>query len=738
MTFNELYSPVKIINEFVQVPQPLPDASLSGLIIGDNIKRVTRIVGTIPTQGVTLNLILEPNESLVDYSAYISPISKRQYVFRLFDLKAIDDKNNKYQLIENVDYIIDETTGLITFIGQVLDTNKYAINIGEILTIAPNKVASLFTSKGYLLKVGDYILVGYDNNGNPVFKKVIGISNGVIQLESGSLSPNTSYQVYRTITEMKLEATYRVFVSHDKIYKVSPSDIERLFGPIEPSNLIAYSLFLAFTSQPRPKALYACPLKTPFDYSEAYNRVIEFMTKDTNVIPYEIMITSLRDQDVDSLRTFIADRNNPDNSIPVRAWITKDIYLYEPEYRLFGKAKSNLIVDNQSHYQAWYYDDSPIIPTNGNLSFEAIFYNGSSLLLRIKNNNDSSSNTIEQGNYLLVFKKNSLPSVIYFKFKINSNITISAGETYELLIKEIDNELEVYRFNFDNVGNKGILAISKKYYVSQNELGDYNLENEVKMFPISQDRLDNIPNTEIIALYTPLVKPITGDDSIAEYIYSQVTAINDEHINYVNPWVFTPQGNRLPGFFLCAMKVGQSVGMDKISEPLSAHPLPRTYISYADYSNNIFDKDTSKWLMENGYDMHVVYDNIFQSWWQRTTYTGLELARKYQHGIKSVDYTNWRIKKIALKYTRKYSLQPIIVNLMATELNRLFKLLKANSPFGPVLSSEAKIEKIIIVRSPQDVPDYIPVSMESGVIIVTNLVIFGFWKETIVYNVIRT
>jgi hypothetical protein len=92
----------------------------------------------------------------------------------------------------------------------------------------------------------------------------------------------------------------------------------------------------------------------------------------------------------------------------------------------------------------------------------------------------------------------------------------------------------------------------------------------------------------------------------------------------------------------------------------------------------------------------------------------------------------------SLKYTRKYSLQPIIVNLMATELNRLFKLLKANSPFGPVLSSEAKIEKIIIVRSPQDVPDYIPVSMESGVIIVTNLVIFGFWKETIVYNVIRT
>ena len=38
MEFHELYSPVKIINEFVSVPQPLPDAILSGVIIGDNIK----------------------------------------------------------------------------------------------------------------------------------------------------------------------------------------------------------------------------------------------------------------------------------------------------------------------------------------------------------------------------------------------------------------------------------------------------------------------------------------------------------------------------------------------------------------------------------------------------------------------------------------------------------------------------------------------------------------------------
>lgn len=733
MEFHELYSPVKIINEFVSVPQPLPDAILSGVIIGDNIKRVERNLGTFPAKPASgngeINLVLQDGESLVDYTLYKTPISKRKYIDRLYSIVVYDNLYT-YNLVEGTHFIVNENAGKIEIIAITDSDNNYLIPIGTIKVLSVDSinnkitVSSLFTSRGYLLNADeDYIGVDVDNGD---FRDIQSINGNVLQLNSVNDISTGDYIVFRVITGKNVKGIYRVFVSHDKVYKVNPSDIETLFGPIEPSNPIAFALFLAFTSQSQPRALYACPLKNPFNYSEAFNRITQFQQQN-EVILYDFAITSLRPIDANALISYITDRNNPDNSIPVRAWVTDDQYIYEPEYRIFNKQKSDLVLDSNdsaSDYEAWHYSNNV-----STISFHNIYFNGNSLYL-----NFDLTSALPSGSYALIFSKLNKDTII-FKFELNSDI--NSGSSIQLIINRENNNLEIYRYSGDT-GSQGILATSRYYFVSQLDLDDYNLSNDVKLYQINYISLGSVPTTNYVLLYTPKVKNIVGDNSIFSDILSRVQSINNEHISYVNPFVFTPTGLRLPGFYLCAMKVGQSVGMAKISEPLSAHPLPRNYISYADYSNNIFDKDYSKTLMENGYDMHVVYDNTFQGWWQRTTYTGPELARKYQHGIKALDYTNWRIKRIALRYTRKYSLQPIIVNLMTTELNRLFKILKADSVFGPVLASDSKIEKVIIVRSPSDVPDYVPVSMESGVLIIARIFVFGFWKETVVYNIVST
>jgi hypothetical protein len=708
------FSPVRIYNIFLDEIQELPSVEFTACIIGPVLPLVNREFKEEDTYtngtDFYLNFIFKPDEFPVNYNFYISPKSKRLYVKPKYELYTYY-KGVKITLRPNIDYIVEENNNRFKlnnitgsdfnlFLGNIFlrKINCSGLNVEFIAN-------SSLTSYGVILEK-DLILKTLS-----VTLKIVDIipPNKVkCQILSGNCGNIFDFDIYETykvfpvnindsqftIENITLNGIYRVFRSFKDndgkpmILKIDNTiKIKTNFGGDiidDLDNLLFVGCNILLRNMAQRKAFYVIPLVSQDEesYYNAFNKITELTFE--NEIPYEITVLTMNDDILNGLIDFVIQQNNPLYSNPIRCFIAPDLPLYDYDWKIgninMGDGYSYLVSQNNGL-------DSLTNPVITITDVVKITYAGS---------DPTYDNTFDY--------------IVFANSDISFIIVLGKNDV-----------------NFDFSNNTITFPLSKIKYV----IGK----------PLTYDNLKTITLTDSAKIETSysvntIAYSITPQslENIKNY---WIDYANNERVNIVNPWLITYDKERLPGFYLSCARIGQSVGEPVISKPTSAEPINlRDIVERPDYSIEVFGPVLFDALINGGIDVCLIYDGIFQSWHQRTSYKGPQIDRKYQNTIKALDYFNWRQKKIALRYTRKYALSSQIINRLRTELELNLNILKSNTPFGPVLGPSSKILRIIVVRDPSDIPPDIPVSLEAGVIIVNKVELLRPWLVTVIYNTI--
>jgi len=710
------FSPVRIYNIFLDEIQELPSVEFTACIIGPVLPLVDREFkkeDTYTTSGnFYLNFIFKPDEFPVNYNFYISPKSKRQYVKPRYELYTYY-KGVKITLRPNIDYIVEENNNrfkLNNIIGSNFNLFLGNISLRKISCSGSNVefiTNSSLTSYGVILEKELRLKTPL------VTLRIVDIipPNRIkCQILSGNCSNISDFDTYETyklfsvnvvssqftIEGITLNGIYRVFKSFKdndgkpKVIKIDNTiKVKTYFGGDvidDLDNLLFVGCNILLKNMAQRKAFYVIPLVSQDEesYFDALNKITELTFE--NEIPYEITVLTMDDTVLNGLIDFIIQQNDPLYSNPIRCFIAPDLPLYDYDWKAgnfdMGDIGYSYLVSKNSALQSL---GTPVITITDVVK---IIYT------------DSDLNYID-------------PNFNYIVFTNSDKSFIIVLDKNDVNISETDNTIT--------------FSLSKIKYVIGLPLTYDNLKS-ITYIDLAKIQTSHSPNTIAYSI-TP-----QSLENIKNY---WINYANNERVNIVNPWLITYEKEKLPGFYLSCARIGQSVGEPVISKPTSAEPINlRDIVERPDYSIEVFGPVLFDALINGGIDVCLIYDGIFQSWHQRTSYKGPQIDRKYQNTIKALDYFNWRQKKIALRYTRKYALSSQIINRLRTELELNLNILKSNTPFGPVLGPSSKILRIIVVRDPSDIPPDIPVSLEAGVIIVNKVELLRPWLTTIIYNTI--
>ena len=712
------YSPVRIFNIFIDEVEELPNVEFTACLIGPVLPLVNRELKEEntykdDTNNYYLNFEYKDNEYPVNYNFYISPKTKRQYVKPFYKIYTYY-KGREVVLRKDIDYQVEQENNrfkllnIINISGDIF----FKLYLGNIKLIKLEENASevilksassnLITDYQFLIE-NDFLLELKDSN---VVLKVINILNHntlVANIINGTVPDENIYEVYKlypltingnqfSINNLKLYMIYRVFRSiYDEEGKPKIILIDNtiklkniLGGDIvyDLDNLLFTGGNILLKNMKQRKAFYVIPIKEQGEngYLEALNKIIELTFE--NVIPYEITVLTMNEEIIESLINFIETQNEPKYSNPIRCFISIDLPLYDFEWEKNTISEEGYVYFNKVSGE--YSFDTPIITITD--------------VVKIKYNNGTDPTLGEEW---VVFTNNT--------------------EDFYVIVQR-------NKVNLDTANNTITFKLTDISYFVGNF--SYNLLKTItKMFPDCIISNNHDASQTFLRSLQPLSLP-----NIVSYWTSYA---NNERVNIVNPWLITYDKKRLPGFYLSCARIGQNVGEPIISKPTSGEPINlKDIVERPDYSIEIFGPDYFEQLIDGGIDVCLLYEGIIQSWHQRTSYKGLQIDKKYQNTIKALDYFNWRQKKIALRYTRKYALSSQIINRLRTELELNLEILKGDNRIGPVLGPNSKIERIIIVKSPNDIPPDIPVSMEVGIIIVNKVELLRPWLLTVIYNTI--
>jgi len=708
------FSPVRIYNIFLDEIQELPSVEFTACIIGPVLPLVDREFSeeNTYTSGTNfyLNFIFNPNEFPVNYNFYISPKSKRTYVKPRYELYTYY-KGVKITLRPNIDYIVEEDNNRFKLLN--ISGGNFNLFLGNIFLKKINCSGSNveFISNSSLTSYGVILEKNLILKTSSIELEIIDIipPNKIkCQILSGDCSNISNLDIYETyklfpvdvdgsqftIENITLNGIYRVFKSFkdnegkplvikiDNTIKVKTNFGGDVIDDLD--NLLFVGCNILLKNMAQKKAFYVIPLVSQDEesYFNALNKITELTFE--NEIPYEITVLTMNDDVLNGLIDFIIQQNDPLYSNPIRCFIAPDLPLYDYDWKVgnnnMGSEYSYLVTENTG--------------------LQTIGVSNITITDVVKIEYTGTDPSYNPGYDYIVFTDDSKSFIIV---------------------------LDRNDVNNDDVNNIITFPLSKIKYVIGKQL--------------TYDNLKTITLTDSANIQTSY-----STNSIAYSITPQslenvknywINYVNNERVNIVNPWLITYDKERLPGFYLSCARMGQSVGEPVISKPTSAEPINlRDIVERPDYSIEVFGPVLFDALINGGIDVCLIYDGIFQSWHQRTSYKGPQIDRKYQNTIKALDYFNWRQKKIALRYTRKYALSSQIINRLRTELELNLNILKSNTSFGPVLGPSSKILRIIVVRDPSDIPPDIPVSLEAGVIIVNKVELLRPWLTTIIYNMI--
>jgi hypothetical protein len=716
------FSPVRIYNIFLDEIQELPSIEFTSCIIGPVLPLVDREFKEENTYTDNthyyLNFIFNSNEFPVNYNFYISPQSKRPYVKPRYELYTYY-KGVKIPLRPNDDYVANESNN--RFELQNISSGNFNLFLGDISLkkincysdnnnlyvefISSSSLTSygVILEKGLTLKTSSLELTIVDIIPPNKIKCQILTQNvtcdNVNDFDTyetyGLFSVNVNNNQF-TISNITLNGVYRVFKSFkdndgkpivlkiDNTIKVKTNFAGDVIDDLD--NLLFVGCNILLKNMTQRKAFYVIPLISQDEqsYFDAFDKITQLTFE--NEIPYEITVLTMNDTILNGLIDFIIQQNDPLYSNPIRCFIAPDLPLYDYDWKVgnmdMGSGYSYLVTENTGLQTIG-------VSTVTITDVVKIEYTGT----------DPSYN----------------PSYSYVVFTDNSKSFIIVLDRNDV--------------NVNNANNIVTFPLSKIKYVIGKQLTYDNL----KTITLTDDA--NIQTSYSGNSIAYSITPQSLED-VKNY---WINYANNERVNIVNPWLIMYDKERLPGFYLSCARIGQSVGEPIISKPTSAEPINlRDIVERPDYSIEVFGPLLFDALINGGIDVCLIYDGIFQSWHQRTSYKGTKIDAKYQNTIKALDYFNWRQKKIALRYTRKYALSSQIINRLRTELELNLNILKSNTSFGPVLGPSSKIMRIIVVRDPSDIPPDIPVSLEAGVIIVNKVELLRPWLVTIIYNMITS
>lgn len=692
------FSPVRIYNIFLDEIQLLPDVSFTACLIGPVLPLVNREFkkenSYYNDSHYYYNFIYNSDEQPVAYDLYISPKTKRQYVNPVFQM-YFTYQGKQIFLNENEDYIVEYVNNRVKLLN--ISSGHFRKKVGQVQVISCQgnicKVNSIMLGNGIFLENGFVLIAG------PVSAKITDIIDGTtLSIDTPNI-PAGIYNVYIekqitidgdkfTIDGITFKAIYRVFkIFEDENFKPiaikidNVAKIKQLLAPdgIDKENILAYYSLITIRSMPVKKAIYVIPLRQQNNYMETLDAVKKLLIQG-NVIPYELAFLTFNEEDIESLINFIDEMNAPQYSNPTRCWVTYDLPLYKYDWRIWNDYPTS---DD--------YDYLKILETH-------------------------TINTKTFNNHTISIKLDTTPT-------INSNnylVFTNSDKSFAIIVKASNTNI-----NSDTI----TFIVDKIEYIVGGKLSFDNFNSLTTLYVTTLDTNGLMVNENAV-YYSPKIS------SLGNIINEWINKVNNERVNIVNPWLITNNDEYIPGFYLIAARIGITVGTEVLSKPTSAEAMYRDDIKEVDYSINVFDAVQFQQLIDNGIDMCLIYDNILQSWLQRTSYKGGQIDRKYQNTIRALDYFNWRQKKIALRYVRKYALTNNAVSKLKTELELNIQQLKMNSQFGPVVGPNTKILRIVVVKDPSDIPPDIPVNLETGIIIVNKVELLRPWNETVIYNLI--
>ena len=680
-------SPVKIYNEYLDEAIKLPTASFTGGFIGPVTPIVFRELGELTSVPATFDLVYEEDEEALVLEKYRSPNSKRQYVTLSEEIYIIDSNGDEYALPEG-QYSINPSSITITdnivYIGDIEITDVEGTGPHEIT------VASFITNLNYTLRTGDKITDGT----NVWTITAINRNSLTVTLDSGSGAPPVGLvQVNRAVTGT-VKAKYRVFKKFNEVIKIDDTGkLKRYFGEIDDQNILPWAISLAFDSMEAPKAVYAIPYSSQDNPTEAFERLRSY--QEPNVYLIDNVVLDFNEDVLNAAKLLAIELAKPEYSTPIRFFIAYDAPPYKYEWMPFDGTISALKAEIDDADEGSYVAIGTDPDEDGDITSAS--FNG---------------------------------KILEFVTPIN----LTAGSQYVLKFDDV-----IIKWTADAAYTAGDTVITADFEVVYGNLNPTKVRNAVsdplkdsligplEMYPLNDTTWDL---NDIVFAYS--VIPVT-DIATLYGIYTSKSP-NSEFINIVNPWIIKKDGTRAPGFYLAAMKAGLTIGKAQLVMPTSFWPLPRDYAYDVDYDLNFWG-NYYELVLDKGFDLHVVYNNELISWKQRTSYSGLKIDKKYQHAVRAVIITNYYQRAAVLPFVRKYTLDSFTVNTLLTSLNQVFRVLMRKE-LGPVLSAGSRVKDIYLINSPNDIPEDIPVMMESGLIIVSVLRIPRMIDEIIIYNAI--
>jgi len=545
------------------------------------------------------------------------------------------------------------------------------------------RLTSFVTNLQYFLRVGDTLV--QDSN----TWTIQALETGSI-LVSGSVAPAaTTTAVYRR-PEGQVVVQYRVFKSFDTVIKIdSATAIEKYFGTLDDENILAWALKLAFDAMEAPRAIYAIPYKSQAERDEAFKRLENFKEPGVNLIDNVLL-----DYDPNLLSAASGMTKRlaaPERSRPLRFFVAYDAPPYEYEWMLFNDTIDNLrlLLDDEDEND--YY---AIGGTGSAINISSVAYNGRVLSFVT----DSALNAGTE--YIIKIDDT------YIRW--TAPLSYSAGQTVN-----ITNPQVIYgKLDPVSVANATTTQI---YTLKEGFVSDSAWSSGDMVFVYSVAAMTNI--TDLFSFYT-----------------SQLP--DNEFINVVNPWVFTRDEQRKPGFYLASLVAGLTIGRVQKTAPTAFVPLPRTYVWRPDYDDVVWG-NLADMVIDAGMDMHIVEDDDLISWLGRTSYTGDKIDKRYQYSVRTIIIVNYYQKAILKPFVRRYTLDSVNINLILSALGTLYSRLKRREA-GPILGKNSRILKVILVESPEDIPEDIPVNMTSGIIVISVLQVPRPVEEIVAYNIISS